>query len=187
MPGRVFAAKGRVRGSVRIRFVAATTNRRPARWPWLALGLALLVAGLQVARGCGVAGGRIEYDEEDLARARSRWESTGPASYGMEIEVRGARRAHHEIEVRGGTVTAMTTDGEPVPERVWEAWSVEALFGILADELRHARDRTARGEPAPLLLAAFDGKTGAPVSFLRHEQGATLAQEWEIVRLMPFR
>ena len=161
----------------------ASPARRTARWPWLALALAIATTALWIARCDGEA--RAEYDEQDLARARARWEAAGPSSYTMEIDVRGARSAHHVIEVRDGTVVAMTTDGEAVPERVWPAWSVEGLFAILDDELRYGKERAARGEATPLLLAAFDPGTGAPTSFLRHEQGATRGQEWVITRFAP--
>jgi len=158
-------------------------TRRPVRWPWLALAFAIATTALWISR-CG-GDGRTEYDEQDLAQARARWKADGPASYTMEIDLRGVRRAHHVVEVRDGKVVSMTTDGEPVPERVWPAWSVEGLFTILDEELSYAKERAANGEQAPTLLAAFDPKTGAPMSFLRHEQGATRGLEWVVTRLDP--
>ncbi len=118
---------------------------------------------------------------ERLAKARALWAEKGPKDYTLEVEVRDAC---HRIEVRGGRVVSMTTDGNPVRRGAEEYWSVEGMFRFLSDELSNLkRTEAAYGVADPgavTLRAAFDARNGLPVRFLRHVRGQTRSLEWTV-------
>jgi hypothetical protein len=155
--------------------------RRP---PILGIALAL-VAGLAVGLLVLRSGAAPELTEAALADARQRWNTAGPASYRIELEMRGALSDHRQIEVRDGRVVAMTVDGRPASESAWRYWSVEGLFDSMAEELENAR------HPPPglgiadgsqlVLRAAFDPGLGYPTRFLRHLLGRQCGTEREVV------
>jgi hypothetical protein len=124
---------------------------------------------------------------ERLAEARERWAERGPKSYVIEVDVRGLT---YRIEVRDGReVVGMTVDGRPAAASALEHWTVEGMFGFLAQELSNLRRvEAAYGVTDPdsvILRAEFDGKTGYPSSFLRHVLGQNRSVEWRVLSLEP--
>ena len=119
-----------------------------------------------------------------LSEARALWERAGPSDYVLELEVGGREDALHRVEVVDGQVVAMTTGGNPAPERVWSFWSVEGMFDSLATELGHAEEPQAaygvRGQGSVRLRAAFDPELGLPRRFLRHVEGRPLDIDWTV-------
>src|SRR5262245_9462723 len=75
------------------------------------LSAAAAVAAVLFAVHYFVAERLPELTEETLEAASARWETNGPASYDMDIELRGARPGTVHVEVRDRKVTAQTRDG----------------------------------------------------------------------------
>jgi hypothetical protein len=123
--------------------------------------------------------------DEALSLARAKWKAAGLSDYHMTITVTSRERNRHEIEVRGGQVHQMKTDGLPAPERVWKFWSVDGMLTVLEEELANRRSPQAAlgvNDPADVFLdAAFDEKTGVPIHYLRQVSGRPkLTMEWQI-------
>ncbi len=163
--------------------VSPPRGRAPRPW-WLVLGLAVGLLGGWLVAGRGPG----PLTAEELAMARDRWRETGPASYLLEIETRGAAGARQLVEVRDGEVVRMTTGGVEASRDAWRYWTVEALFSFLDTELANAAaaERTY-GAPAGsvVLKARFDGRWGYPERFLRHVLGRRDSVEWRVLRLEP--
>ncbi len=124
--------------------------------------------------------------QERLAEARARWKERGPKSYGLDVDVRGIR---YRIDVKDGEVVAMTIDGRPAAVSALEHWTVEGMFGFLAEELSNLRRvEAAYGVSNPedvVLRAAFDPKYGYPARFLRHVLGLDRSVEWQVRSFEP--
>jgi hypothetical protein len=116
---------------------------------------------------------------ERLAAARALWQEKGPKSYVIDVDVRDA---HHRVEVRGGKVVSMTTDGKEAEQRLHGYWTVEGMFQSLSEELSNLRRPEGPfgvSDPAEVTLrAAFDGRFGYPARFLRHVRNQTKSVEW---------
>jgi len=127
--------------------------------------------------------------EQALAAAQAQWRDRGPRSYDLELEIRGGQEGAHEIQVRDGRVTRMTTGGKPVAESVWAFWSVDGMFTFLAQELENAKaPLRAHGvsDPAAVTLRVqFDAELGYPRYFLRHVTGRQSEIWWEVTSLEP--
>jgi hypothetical protein len=121
---------------------------------------------------------------ELLDTARARWAANAPADYAFDVVVSGTQRGLYHVEVRGGQVTAMTSDGAPVDGRARELWTMDGLFGFLATELGNLERVEAaygvRDKDDVVLRAAFDPRYGYPVRFLRHVLGTSRSVEWEV-------
>ena len=127
--------------------------------------------------------------EQALRAAEARWRERGPTNYDLALEIGGGQEGAHEIQVREGRVTRMTTGGKPVPESVWAFWSVEGMFKFLAQELENARNpQRAHGvsDPAAVTLRVqFDADLGYPRYFLRHVTGRQSQIWWGVTSLEP--
>lgn len=175
----------------------AVPPRKPARYRSRSLMLGLL-AGLAlwslVCAGAAVLLGRNRLPlltPEALEQARRLWDSTGPASYDIEVQIRGRQPGVVRLTVRNGRVTRMTRDGVvPRQRRTWSAWTVESQFDMLALELEAAR-RPEAGFAAPpgaqvVQRAEFDPQYGYPRRYQRHVRSTPLEVEWEVVRFTPY-
>lgn len=135
----------------------------------------------------GRSGGR-ELTREDLEAARERWSRSGPASYTLVIETRGATGKRSVVEVRDGDVVSMETGGRPASRTAWEYWTVDGLFDFLDTELRNAAaaEQTYGASPDQVVLQArFDDELGYPRRFLRHVLGTRNGIEWVVESLTP--
>ncbi len=146
---------------------------------------AWLVAAFVIGAGAGLLLlGRDRAEEltaERLAEAREVWESQAPASYTMELEMRGALSEVRTVVVRNGRVVTMTTGGIEAPASSWEYWSVEGLFDVLAAEIANAADpQRTLGAGKVALLARFDPSWGYPSYFYRHIMGSLNDVEWRV-------
>lgn len=152
------------------------------------LGLACAIVAV-VALVLSLRGAGDPLTEKALAAARKRWAEHGPSDYTLEIDRGGAQQDHCHIEVKGGVVTSMTVDGEPVGERVRTQWSVEGIFVFLAEELANREHPDAAfgvSDPDEVVLrASFDPEYGYPRRFLRHVIGQRQSVEWDIVEFSP--
>ena len=128
---------------------------------------------------------RAAYDD-----ARRRWESNGPPSYNLDLQLTGREPGAIHVEVRSGEVTAMTRDGvAPQQRRTWEYWSVDSQFDLIEQELDKATD-PAKGFDAPpgsrvVQRAVFDPRYGYPTQYHRTVMGTPLEIRWEITRFEP--
>ncbi|HEY2761397.1 MAG TPA: DUF6174 domain-containing protein, partial [Pirellulales bacterium] len=66
-----------------------------------------------------------------IEAAAAKWVDKGPLNYDMDIQQTGVNAGAIHIEVRQHEVTAMTLNGRPTKEHLWDEWSVPGLFGII--------------------------------------------------------
>ena len=131
-----------------------------------------------------------ELTPERLAAAQRLWEQQGPRSYDEDLVISGRRPGTVHIEVRDGTVTAMTREGHtPRQRRTWEYWRIESQFDTMAQDLDSAEHPTT-GFGAPqgsraVLRADFDPKYGYPRRYQRIVLGTDLNVEWETTHFRP--
>ena len=127
--------------------------------------------------------------EARFEEAEQRWAANGPASYDMDLTIRGAQPGEVHIEVRDGKVTAMTRDGKSPPERTWETWTVPGQFAMLEQEFALAADPDREGQAAPgsavWLRADFDSKYGYPRIYHRVMTGGGPEVYWKVTRFEP--
>jgi hypothetical protein len=129
------------------------------------------------------------FDEAALQAARLRWDERGPASYDLDLEVRGAQPGTVHVEVRDGVPTASTRNGRPTPERTWDVWTVPGQFETLEREVEFAENpqqemqapRGARLWPR----CEFDPEFGFARHYHRHATGGAPDMSWEITRFEP--
>lgn len=153
---------------------------------WIGLPLGIAIAAVALTLIFRQEGEPLT--AEALKEARSRWQSRGVQSYDLFVEVRGAQRGDHRIEVRNGRVTRMTTGGEPAARTAWQHWTIDGMFDFLATELDNAGQpgRAHDAKPGDVeLRAAFDEEFGYPRRFLRHVSMQTRSIEWRIVSFEP--
>jgi hypothetical protein len=129
-----------------------------------------------------------ELTEGTFEVAKRCWDEVGPASYEMDIELRGATPGTVHIEVRDGTVVAMQRDGQtPREKRTWNAWTVDGQFAMIDRELDLADDpvvemHAAKGTQLQL-RAEFDPRFGYVRGFHRAVlRGNAPEVEWRVLR-----
>jgi hypothetical protein len=123
-----------------------------------------------------------DLSEESLRAAKQRWERLGPASYDLDLEIRGAQPGIVHVEVRDGAVTAAVRDGRATPERTWDEWSVPGQFNTLERELELAEDPQHEMDAPPgaqlRLRCEFDPQLGFPRRYHRHATGGAPEVFW---------
>ncbi len=67
----------------------------------------------------------------DVDAAVQRWADHGPADYDLDLEQTGVNPGRVHVEVRHGQVTAMTLNGHPTRQHLWDDWSVPGLLAII--------------------------------------------------------
>jgi hypothetical protein len=149
----------------------------------LVVGGALLLLQLFVARRLP------EMTEARFEAAQSLWETNGPKSYDMDIDITGAQPGKVHIEVRDGTPTAMTRDGRAPDQRTWATWTVPGMFRMLVDEFAIKEDPAHKGQGPPgaevWLRAEFDLRYGYPRTYQRIFTGGGPQVEWHVTRFEP--
>jgi hypothetical protein len=127
-----------------------------------------------------------ELTEARLELAEQLWNEQGPASYDMDLELRGAQPGNVHIEVRNRVVAATTRNGRTPPAWTWDAWSVPGMFETLAQDLQTA-EAPAREIQAPpgthwWLRCEFDPKFGVPRRYHRQVSGNGPEVFWQVTR-----
>ena len=117
----------------------------------------------------------------EFEAAEARWNQRGPASYDMDLEGNFDLKGRLHVEVRKGTVSAMTLDGQPEPPRLWEYYSVPGLFGIIRDDLKRNEASAATPENAVIQQAEFDAELGFPRRYQRSGASAGQGGDWRVV------
>jgi len=144
--------------------------------------LVFVVVSLALAIGCVflalqyfVAERLPALDEAALEVAIDRWEKNGPASYDMDIDLRGAQPGKIHVEVRDGEVTAETRDGRDPGRSTWGTWSVPGMFDTLERDIQIAANPQEQIQANPgvtwRLRCEFDARYGLPMRYHRMVTG----------------
>lgn len=116
----------------------------------------------------------ITLDAVDAAGAK--WTANHPADYDMDIDQTGVNPGKFHIEVRKGEVTAMTRNGQPTKQHLWDDWSVPGLFGIIRRDVEEcmpklnaqAEENDPSGQaPSIVPRGLFDPHDGHPTEYHR--------------------
>lgn len=173
---------------------AAPSASRPRRFlprsVWAGLIVVGVILGLVVVLEVFVARRIPELTETRLDQAERRWEEHGPASYDLDLVIKGAQPGTVHVEVRDGAVTAMTRDGRsPSQRRTWFVWSVPGQFEMIERELEMAADPEYEMQAAAgvelWLRAEFDSKYGYPRQFHRVVIGGGPEVYWRVTKFQP--
>ncbi len=136
--------------------------------------------------------------------ALARWNDRGPQDYDMTVVFSGRQPGNYEVEVRGGEVTQLVRDGEPLPNRgaSWHFWTVRGMFDIMAMDLAAkdiaAKDLSAKA-PAAIdeqrqaevavevkVSAEFDDAWGYPRRYRQITLGDSRStSDWQITAFTP--
>lgn len=140
----------------------------------LAFGIAsfaVAIAGAAFALQYFVAERLPDLTEASLETAMQHWQQVGPASYVMEIELRGAQPGHVHVEVEDRVVTREQRDGRTPGRWTWDTWSVPGMFDTLAQDLQIAADPQQQIQASQgtkwQLRCEFDSKYGYPLQYHR--------------------
>jgi hypothetical protein len=138
---------------------------------FLIASIALAIACVALALQYFVAERLPELTEANLRAAMEKWKANGPASYHMEVELRGARPGNVQVDVRNKEVEDETRDGRTPGRWTWDTWSVPGLFDTLAQDLQIAQDPEGQIDAAKgtkwRLRCEFDPKFGYPLKYHR--------------------
>lgn len=126
----------------------------------------------------------------DLEAAAERWDTRGPASYNLDVELTGNRPSQIHVEVRDGQATRMERDGVvPSQERTWYYWTVPGMMDTIAEELEMAEDPAksfnVRGASQVIQRAQFDPEYGYPRKYERVVLGADFEIHWQVTKFEP--
>jgi hypothetical protein len=153
--------------------------------------IGLLIAAVAVAAAVVVirlfAAARIpELTVEMLNAAEELWQRADPQNYDIEIELRGAQPGTVNVQVRGGSVVALTRNGRTPQPRTWRYWSVPGMFETLERELVLAEDPEHEAAAAAgsewRLRCEFDSEFGYPQRYHRFVSGGGPEVYWRVIR-----
>jgi hypothetical protein len=131
--------------------------------------IALAIAGVALALQYFVAERLPELTESKLKSAMDRWQKSGPASYDLDVELRGAQPGQVHVEVRQREVENETRDGRTPGRWTWDTWSVPGLFDTLSQDLQTAEDPEGQAAQGTKwrLRCEFDSQFGYPKQYHR--------------------
>lgn len=148
----------------------------------------IAVASIALALQCFVAESVPELTEVSLEQAMARWDKSGPMSYDMDIELRGARPGNVHVEVRNREVVAETRDGREPGRWTWKTWSVPGMFDTLTQDLQIAEDPEQQIQAAKgtkwRLRCEFDAQFGYPLRYHRLVTGGPEVF-WQVTKFQP--
>ena len=129
-----------------------------------------------------------ELTEATLEAGMKRWDEHAPASYDMELELRGAQPGLIHVEVRDHEVAVETRDGRDPGRSRWDVWAVPGMFDTIA------RDLEIAGNPEQEIQAAqgtiwrlrceFDPKFGYPARYHRIVNSGPEVY-WRVTKFQP--
>jgi hypothetical protein len=150
--------------------------------------IALAVVCVALALEYFVAERLPELTEEKLRAAMTLWQKAGPASYDMDIELRGVRPGQVHVEVRNKEVELETRDGRTPGRWTWDTWSVPGLFDTLSQDLDIAQDPEQQIQAAPGTTwrprCEFDPRLGYPQRYHRLVSGGPEVY-WRVTAFQP--
>jgi hypothetical protein len=156
---------------------------RNGRWIWFFVLLGLLgVAAVTIPIVYNLS---LQLTPAQVAEARERWRSHGPADYDLEWREKLTRAAATEetvyrIEVRRGKVTNVVRVGRPSTAIDGGEFDVDHLFDRIEAEQRRSMEDGRRD----FATAAFDSTDGHPIRYVRRDKSRGERVEW-ITRLTP--
>jgi hypothetical protein len=118
--------------------------------------------------------------------AFARWREKNPQDYDMHVVFTGAQVGDYDVEVRGGAVTRLLRDGQPLVNRgtTWQNWSVPGMFEILQTDLARL-DVPRRNADDFRISAEFDAEWGYPARYRQIQLGgARQTSEWHVTRFV---
>ncbi len=123
--------------------------------------------------------------QTELDIAKKQWQEHGPASYDMDIELRGAQPGRVQVNVRNRIVTAETRGGRVPKEHTWDTWSIPGMFNTLETDMEIAENPEQAIQAAPgtkwELRCEFDSATGIPRRYHRMASGGPEVY-WRVTR-----
>lgn len=129
-----------------------------------------------------------ELSEASLEQATKLWDKRGPASYDMDIELRGARPGQVHVEVRDRDVVAETRDGREPGRWTWKTWSVPGMFDTLSQDLQIGENPEQQIQAAKgtkwRLRCEFDTQFGYPSRYHRMVTGGPEVF-WRVTKFEP--
>jgi hypothetical protein len=176
------------------------SRRRPSKLRNIALGIVLGSAGsiFGILIVMAMRGERLpEITMEILDAAAAKWAANGPADYDLDIQQSGINPGAIHVEVRKGEVTAMTLNGNPTRQHLWDDWSVPGLFGVIRRDVEVCmpdvnKKLSAKSESGESGVAAkpdivvprgtFDAKYGYPIKYHRVTPTGADA-EWRVTKI----
>jgi hypothetical protein len=180
--------------------------RRRPKLRGIALGLVLGAAVGIAAMVALVALSRREplppITMDDMNAAAARWAANGPADYDLDLEQSGVNPGLIHVEVRHGQVTAMTLNGHPTRQHLWDDWSVPGILAIIRRDVEvcmpelnkkiqqraatDAQNTNGSDETIPLVLprGLFDPHDGHPTQYHRITPTGADAN-WRVLKFMP--
>jgi hypothetical protein len=128
--------------------------------------------------------------EETLDAAQKKWAAAKPASYNLDLEIRGGEPGSAHVEVRDGEVVACQRNGvTPDERRVWDVWTVPGQFETLQRELQLAADPVHQMDATPgtklTLQCEFDPHYGYPQQYHRIVTGSAPEVFWRTTKFEP--
>jgi len=135
----------------------------------------------------------------DVDAAAQRWADNGPADYDLDLEQTGVNPGMIHVEVRRGQVTAMTLNGYPTRQHLWDDWSVPGILAIIRrdvevcmPDLNAKAQRKAAAEspsgaadvPPILPRGLFDPHDGHPLEYHRITPTGADAN-WRVTKFAP--
>jgi hypothetical protein len=128
--------------------------------------------------------------EATLDVAEKLWAEKKPASYILDLEIRGAEPGPVHLEVRNGEVVAMQRNGiTPDQRRVWDVWTVPGQFETLEREMQLAADPVHQMDASAgtrlSLQCEFDPRYGFPLEYHRLVYGGGPEVYWRTTKFEP--
>jgi hypothetical protein len=123
----------------------------------------------------------------DYETAVARWREKDPRDYDMHIVFTGGQVGDYDIEVRGGEVTKLLRDGQPLANRgsTWKNWSVPGMFEILETDLGRMENSASQAAEFKISVE-FDGEWGYPARYRQIQLGGTgRTSEWHVTQFSP--
>lgn len=165
-------------------------RRRPAARFRRAAWISGLLTAMLTAAVIFISRGRIEaIDEARLAEVKQLWQQAQIDDYDLHLHVTNRQRDTYQIRVRGGQVSAILLNGNPLSSRhSFPAWSVEGMLETISRDLVSIR-RYQQGERGPdvcnlYIRGQFHPEFGYPEKYIRMPRGGQAQQpsiSWELV------
>lgn len=121
--------------------------------------------------------------------AVARWQEKKLEHYDMHVVFSGGQVGEYDVEVRGGKVTKLVRDGQPLQDRgaAWQLWTVPGMFEILEIDLARLDNPTPHPAAGEVRISAeFDPEWGFPRRYRQIQlDGKQISSEWHITQFTP--
>jgi hypothetical protein len=104
---------------------------------------------------------------DDVNAAAERWAKNGPADYDLDLEQTGVNPGQVHVEARHNEVTAMTLNGHPTRQHLWDDWSVPGMLGIIRRDVEVCMPELSKKAQQPAAVDAQNSEMSAPEVFPR--------------------